>query len=123
MLRLRSLTLAALTTFLALTGCSDADAPAGSDEAAVVVSFYPLEFIVERLTGDGELVTNLTAPGAEPHDLELTPRAVASEEGDQVSLFLLGQGEAPDEGVDLLIAKGTPAAIGVKLDNRFQCGQ
>ena len=39
----------------------------------VVASFYPLAFVAERVGGDRATVTNLTPPGVEPHDLELTP--------------------------------------------------
>lgn len=44
----------------------------------IVTAFYPFEFVAERVAGDHAAVTSLTAPGAEPHDLELTPRQVAS---------------------------------------------
>lgn len=37
---------------------------------------YPLAFLAERVGGDHVTVTNLTKPGAEPHDLELTPQQV-----------------------------------------------
>ena len=48
------------------------DAPDGRSSAA----FYPLEFVAERVGGRRTCeVTNLTKPGAEPHDLELTPKA------------------------------------------------
>jgi zinc transport system substrate-binding protein len=54
------------------------DAGAGADEApgdpvTVVASFYPLAHAAERVGGDAVSVTNLTPPGVEPHDLELTP--------------------------------------------------
>ena len=62
-----------------LAGCgnSAADDPAGSgDKLDVVASFYPLEFITRQVGGDAVQVTTLTAPGVEPHDLELTPKQV-----------------------------------------------
>jgi zinc transport system substrate-binding protein len=43
----------------------------------VVTSFYPLQFVVEQLARDRVRVLNLTAPGVEPHDLELKPKQVA----------------------------------------------
>src|SRR5262245_12764338 len=43
----------------------------------VVASFYPLAFAAERIGGGQVHVTNLTPPGAEPHDVELTPKDVA----------------------------------------------
>lgn len=44
----------------------------------IVAAFYPLQFISQRVAGEHATVVNLTQPGAEPHDLELTPRQVAS---------------------------------------------
>jgi zinc transport system substrate-binding protein len=44
----------------------------------IVVAFYPFQFFADRVAGDHAQVSSLTAPGAEPHDLELTPRQVAS---------------------------------------------
>ena len=46
-----------------------------ADETRVVAAFYPLAFAAERVGGrDVRRCTNLTPPGAEPHDFELTPR-------------------------------------------------
>jgi zinc transport system substrate-binding protein len=42
----------------------------------VVAAFYPLAFAAEQVAGDAADVENLTPPGAEPHDLELTARDV-----------------------------------------------
>ncbi len=39
----------------------------------VVASFYPLAHVAEQVGGDAVTVRNLTPPGVEPHDLELTP--------------------------------------------------
>ena len=56
---------------------STAADPAGSGgKLDVVASFYPLEFIARTVGGDAVNVTTLTAPGVEPHDLELTPKQV-----------------------------------------------
>jgi zinc transport system substrate-binding protein len=46
------------------------EAPARS---SVAVGAYPLAAAAEAIGGDCVAVTNLTPPGAEPHDLELTP--------------------------------------------------
>ena len=54
---------------LAQAGCGGEAATRASDEV-VVASFYPLAWAAEQL---GEPVENLTPPGVEPHDLELTP--------------------------------------------------
>ncbi|MBO0811164.1 MAG: zinc ABC transporter substrate-binding protein [Microlunatus sp.] len=49
-----------------------------SSGLTIVTSVYPFQFIAQRVAGSHATVTNLTKPGAEPHDLELTPRQVAS---------------------------------------------
>ncbi|HWJ81609.1 MAG TPA: metal ABC transporter substrate-binding protein [Nocardioides sp.] len=54
-----------------LSGCAAFDG-GGSDGIQVATAFYPLQYVTERVAGDHAEVTNLTAPGQEPHDLELT---------------------------------------------------
>ena len=58
-------------TVPALAGCGGAV----SDDT-IVAAFYPLAFAAEQVAGPGAEVVNLTPPGAEPHDLELSPRDV-----------------------------------------------
>ena len=65
---------AALLVVVALAGCGGAQT--STDETTVVAAFYPLAWIAERIAGEGTQVVNLTRPGAEPHDLELSPRDV-----------------------------------------------
>ena len=52
-----------------LTGCGS---DVGSGKTTVVAAFYPLAFAAEQIGGDRILIRNLTAPGVEPHDLELS---------------------------------------------------
>ena len=69
-------------------GCGGGgDAGGGGDE--VVAAFYPLAFLAERIAPDAA-VRNLTPPGAEPHDLELSPRDVANLREAQHVLYLGG---------------------------------
>lgn len=49
----------------------------GGGRIQVATAFYPLQFVVERVAGDLADVENLTSPGQEPHDLELTARQTA----------------------------------------------
>jgi zinc transport system substrate-binding protein len=63
---------AALAAALTVAGCGGGDA---SGKRTVVAAFYPLAYAAEQV-GAGAEVSNLTPPGAEPHDLELTPRDV-----------------------------------------------
>ncbi|WP_432548062.1 metal ABC transporter substrate-binding protein [Kineococcus sp. SYSU DK004] len=66
-------------------GCGAAGGPgssAGSDATTVVASSYPLAFVVERVAaeriGSGDVaLENLVPPGADSHDLELSPQQVA----------------------------------------------
>lgn len=59
-------------------GCgSVAPAPSTVGKVTVTAAFYPFQFIAERVGGNLVAVNNLTQPGAEPHDLELSPRQVA----------------------------------------------
>jgi zinc transport system substrate-binding protein len=58
-----------------LSGCGGTSSK-GSRTRTVVAGFYPLAWAVERVGGGRLNVVNLTPAGAEPHDLELTPRDV-----------------------------------------------
>lgn len=90
----------------ALTGCggtgdaaSDGRSPAGGP-LAVTVGFYPYEFVAQRVGGDDVQVTNLTSPGAEPHDLELSPQQVAGLSETDLVVYSRGFQPAVDEAVD-----------------------
>ncbi len=79
--RRRSLTLAVplgLAAALALSACSSSGGGSGGDAdgVAVLASFYPLQYVAEQVGGDLVDVQTLTPPGAEPHDLELSPAQV-----------------------------------------------
>ncbi|MEK8228598.1 metal ABC transporter substrate-binding protein [Oerskovia sp. M15] len=69
----------ALATTLTLAACGSGGASGGgsggdaSSTVDVLASFYPLQFVAERVGGDRVEVSNLTPPAAEPHDLELSP--------------------------------------------------
>jgi len=71
------------TTGDATGAAADVGAVATSDAASdgatleVVAAFYPLEFLTSRVGGDRVALTALTPPGAEAHDLELSPQALA----------------------------------------------
>lgn len=56
-----------------LTTCSGASAAGKDGKVDVVASFHPLRYAAERIGGSHVHVTDLTAPGVEPHDLELLP--------------------------------------------------
>ena len=66
----------------------------GNDDPSVVAGFYPLAEVAGRLAGDDVVVHNLTPPGVEPHDLELT-----TDQADRIEdaslVVLLGGGFQP----------------------------
>ena len=69
---MRAVLLSLLLAGLA-SGCARTEsAPSGS----IVASFYPLAWAAAQVAADPGNVVDLTPPGAEPHDLELTPRDV-----------------------------------------------
>ncbi len=66
----------------------------------MVVSFYPLEWAATRIAGDHASVQTLTAPGAEPHDIELTPQGVADVQSADLVVYSAGLQAAVDQAVD-----------------------
>jgi zinc transport system substrate-binding protein len=80
-----------LGTSCASSGGSD---QGSSGSLTVVASFYPVQEAAERIGGELVDVTNLTAPGVEPHDLELTPDQVEAIATADVVLYL-GEGFQP----------------------------
>jgi len=88
----------------ALTSGCGASGPA-SGKKTVVAAFYSLAYAAERLAGSRYAVDNLTPPGAEPHDLELTAKAVGRIESADVVLYL-GHGFQPAVSAAVDQAKG-----------------
>jgi zinc transport system substrate-binding protein len=81
-----------------------------------VTSFYPLEEAAVRIGGDRVTVTDLTPPGVEPHDLELTTDDLAALAQADLVLYVGGGfqpavedaiGAVPGESVDVLAAVGS----------------
>jgi zinc transport system substrate-binding protein len=94
--------------------CSDASSDGGLQ---VVASFYPLAEAAERVGGQAVDVTNLTAPGVEPHDLELSPsQAAAVADADVV--FYLGGGFQPAVEDAVASAQGRAVDVSSALRTR-----
>jgi zinc transport system substrate-binding protein len=72
----------------------------------VTASFYPLQYVAERVGGDHVDVTNLTQPGQEPHDLELTPRQTAELQDANLVVYEKGLQPQVDDTV-AAVAGGT----------------
>jgi zinc transport system substrate-binding protein len=112
--RRRTASLALLASLLAplvLGACASSGQSSSSSNGRiqVVTSFYPLQFVARRVTGNQADVTSLTKPGAEPHDLELTPRDVSRVAKGDLVVYLKGfqpsvddavKNEAPDKAFD-----------------------
>lgn len=78
---------------LALAGCAEGD-EADAQKPTVVAAVYPLAWAVEQLRGDTVEVVNLTPPGGEPHDVELSPRDVEAIR-DAALVLYVGSGFQP----------------------------
>jgi zinc transport system substrate-binding protein len=92
-----------LAVFLA--GCG----AAASGKRTVIAAFYPLAFAAERIGGAQFHVEDLTPPGSEPHDLELTPQAVGRIENAHVVLYL-------SHGFQPAVSKAVAQAKGKRID-------
>ena len=116
---------------LIVASCSSNDAANSSGSTTVVTAFYPIQEAASRVGGEAVEVFNLTPPGAEPHDLELTPDGVARIQSADVVLYLGGgfqpaledalsgaEGEAVDllAGLDTLPPPQGEAAEGLSVD-------
>jgi len=87
-----------LGLLLATTACGSLGNDSG--KVRVAAGFYPLAWTAERIGGHRVDVTNLTQPGAEPHDLELTIKeTVAIAEADLV-VYEKGFQPAVDDSVE-----------------------
>ncbi len=70
-----------------------------SGEHTVVTSFYPLYFIAERVAGRYNDVVDLTPPGVEPHEYELTVRQVADIDLARVGFYEKGVAPSVDQAM------------------------
>lgn len=104
----RSLTVTAGITVatVLLAGCGALGADSSGSGRRAVASFYPLAWVTERVAGDGWSVENLTQPGQEPHDLDLSIAQTAALE--DADLVVLEEGFQP--AVDAA-AENTDAAV------------
>ena len=100
------LTIGTVVALLAACGGSEGG---GDGRASVVASFYPLAEAAQRIGGACVSVTNLTPPGVEPHDLELTPDDVEALATSDVVL-LMGGGFQP------AVEEGAAASDGMVID-------
>ena len=91
-----------------LTACSTNAGDGRTDgKLDVVASFYPMQFLAQRIGGDAVHVSSLTKPGVEPHDLEISPRQTADLSEAGLVVYLKGL----QPSVDRAIAQAEPKHV------------
>lgn len=83
---------AALGSIVSLAGCGGGSTAPGATK--VVASFYPAAWLAQEVGGAGVDVVDLTPAGAEPHDAELTARAVGDVRDADLVVYV-GEGFQP----------------------------
>lgn len=112
---MRTVPIWAAALALLVAGCGAA-ASGSNGRTSVVAAFYPLAFAAERVGGHKVDVTNLTPPGAEPHDVELTPQEVGKLQSARVVLYLShGFQPAVEQAVGGASGKRVDALAGLGL--------
>jgi zinc transport system substrate-binding protein len=101
-----------------VAGCGGSDDETG-DQREVVAAFYPLAWAAERIGGDEVSVANLTPPGAEPHDIELSARDVEHIRDADVVLYV-GEGFQP--GVEEAVEGADGEVVDVLAGQRLLAG-
>ncbi|CAN5173430.1 zinc ABC transporter substrate-binding protein [soil metagenome] len=96
-LRAARLALPVAAAVLVLGACSPGNA--GDGRPSVLASFYPLQLVAQQVGGDRVDVTSLTPPGAEPHDLELSPAQVVQVGNADLVVYLSHFQPAVDDAV------------------------
>lgn len=94
---LRTVLATAVAAASVLAACGDGAAGRGTSadaELRVAATVYPLAEVAERIGGDRVRVDNLTPPGAEPHDIELSSEQV-DDLLDAHAVLYLGRGFQP----------------------------
>ncbi|MER7910757.1 MULTISPECIES: metal ABC transporter solute-binding protein, Zn/Mn family [unclassified Streptomyces] len=106
-----------LVSLSACAGTSDAADGGKGGKLDVVASFYPMQYLAERIGGGHVSVETLTKPGVEPHDLELKPKQIGALGEADVILYLKGIQPAVDEAIAQAGVKNTvDAATLTKLE-------
>ncbi|MEV4287621.1 metal ABC transporter substrate-binding protein [Nonomuraea bangladeshensis] len=103
--RLGALGLLTAGALLSATACGGgsgvSEVGATSDgKPEVVAAFYPLQWLTEQVGGSDVQVTGLTAPGVEPHDLELGIQQVTDLQNAALTVYVKGVQPAVDDAVD-----------------------
>ncbi len=116
-----------LLAALVLVSCTRSADDRTARGPSTVAAFYPLGWVADRVGGGHVDVDLLTAPGVEPHDLELSPQQVAQVADADVVLYEAGLQPAVDdvveqeaEGTVVDAAEVVPlVSVGDQLDPHF----
>ncbi|MGP3956995.1 metal ABC transporter substrate-binding protein [Nonomuraea sp. 3N208] len=81
------------------TATGSAQTSASSAKPEVVAAFYPLQWLTEQVGGSDVQLTTLTAPGVEPHDLELGVKQVSDIQNAALTVYIKGVQPAVDDAV------------------------
>ncbi|WP_156325430.1 metal ABC transporter substrate-binding protein [Nonomuraea sp. SBT364] len=98
--RLRAAGLLAGAMLLTTTACGADSGATPEGKPQVLAAFYPLQWLSEQIAGPDAQVSVLTAPGVEPHDLELGAQQMAQLEDATLTVYIKGVQPAVDEAVD-----------------------
>ncbi len=111
-----------LAAALALSACSSGGSGdgGGDDGVTVLASFYPLQYVTEQVGGDLVDVRSLTPPGAEPHDLELSPAQVDEVGRADLVVYLSEFQAAVDDAVD---ANGPTHVVDAAQDTELHAAE
>lgn len=117
----------AVAAALSLSACGQAGSQsgdvAGGDTVSVVVSSYPLEYAVQRIGGEHTRVTNLTRPGVDAHDAELSAKDVAVVSESDLAVYEKNLQPAVDSAISSQGVKNTlNVADAADLSLRFSRG-
>jgi zinc transport system substrate-binding protein len=83
--------LALIVLAVGLSACGgNSGSSSDSEQTDVVAAFYPLAWATDRVADGSVKLRNLTPPGTEPHDVELTARDVERIRSADVVLYLGG---------------------------------
>jgi zinc transport system substrate-binding protein len=83
----RSLAIAMFVLLPAVAACSNSTSSPPAEKLSVSVALYPIAEIVQRVGGDSVEVVNLTPPGTDAHDVELTAKQVQRLEESDVTFY------------------------------------
>ncbi len=108
---LRAVVTAVVAVGLSITaGCSagtpsTSSGPVGATQLKVTAAFYPFEYVAQQVGKDLVTITDLTQPGAEPHDLELSPKQVAGIGESDLLIYQKGFQAAVDSALQTVTPK------------------